>query len=86
MKSKQNLNFKDNRKYAATCNICKQIYIGQIINSFTKRWNTHRNIWKNMIVKTNHEHTDQFALVINYKKNHKKTYKNKEKKHIIYSF
>ena len=34
----QKMNCKDYGLYAATCNICKQIYKGQTINSFTKRW------------------------------------------------
>ena len=71
MKLKQNLNCKDFGIYAATCNICKQVYIDQTINSLTKWWNGHRNICKNNVVKTNHEHTDHFALVIHYKKFHR---------------
>ena len=43
------------------------------INSFVKRWNKHRNIWKNYIVETNHERKNQFALVIHYKKIPRKT-------------
>ena len=40
MKIKLNLNCQDYGVYAATCNIRKQIYKDQIINSFTRRWNT----------------------------------------------
>ena len=40
--------------------------------SFTKRWNAHRNTWKNNITKLNHKIIDQFALIISYKKFHKK--------------
>ena len=71
IKIKQNLNCKDYGIYAATCNICNEIYIGQTINSFAKRWNTHRSIWKSNIAKQNQEQKDQFALVIHYKKFHK---------------
>ena len=41
------------------------------MNHFTKRWNAHRNIWKNNKTKLNHEIKDQFALIIHYKKFHK---------------
>ena len=71
IKIKQNLNCKDYGIYAATCNICNEIYIGQTVNSFSTRWNTHRSTWKNNITKSNHEHKDQFALIIHYKKFHK---------------
>ena len=47
------------------------LYIGQTMNNFTKRWNAHRNIWKNNKTKSNHEIKDQFALIIHYKKFHK---------------
>ena len=40
--------------------------------SFTKRWNSHRNIWKNSKTKLNHEIKDQFTLFIHYNKFHKK--------------
>ena len=41
------------------------------MNSFTKRWNGHRNIWKNNKTELNHEIKDQFALIIHYNKFHK---------------
>ena len=71
MKIKQNLNCKNYGIYAATCNLCKDIYIGQTSNNFAKRWNAHRNIWKNHINKQNHDLKDQFALIIHFKKYHK---------------
>ena len=71
MKIKQQLNCKNYGIYAATCNICKNLYIGQTMNSFTKRWNAHRNIWKNNKTELNHEIKDQFALIIHYNKFHK---------------
>ena len=71
MKIKQNFNCKNYGIYAATCNFCKDIYIGQTMNNFAKRWNAHRNIWKNNINKQNHDLKDQFALIIHYKKYHK---------------
>ena len=69
MKTKQHLNCKNYGVYAATCNICKDLYFEQIMNSFTKRWNAHRNICKNNKTKLNHEIKDQLALIIDYKKN-----------------
>ena len=51
--------------------ICIDLYISQTTNSFTKRWNAHRNVWKNNITKLNHEIKDNFALIIDYKKFHK---------------
>ena len=71
IKIKQQLNCKNYGIYAATCNICKNLYIGQTMNSFTKRWNAHRNIWKNNKTELNHEIKDQFALIIHYNKFHK---------------
>ena len=71
IKIKQNLNCKNHGIYAASCNICNDLYIGQTMNNFTKRWNAHRNIWKNNKTKSNHEIKDQFALIIHYKKFHK---------------
>jgi len=72
IKIKQHINCKNYGIYAATCNKCKNLYIGQTMNSLTKRWNAHRNIWKNNKTKLNHEIKDQFALIIHYSKFHKK--------------
>ena len=44
---KQNLNCTHFGIYAICCNICSKIYIGQTINRFSVRWNTHRHIWNN---------------------------------------
>ena len=46
IKLKQNLNCKNFGIYAAQCLICEEIYVGQTINSFSKRWTGHRQIWK----------------------------------------
>ena len=53
------------------CNICNDLYIGQTMNNFTKRWNAHKNIRKNNKTKFNHEIKNHFALIIHYKKFHK---------------
>ena len=57
--------------YAATCNTCNDLYIGQTMNNFTKRWNAHINISKNNKTKLNHEIKGQLALIIHYRKFHK---------------
>ena len=52
---------------------CAENYIGQTVNSFAKRSNSHRATWKNNIKSNNrYEIKDQFALVIQYKKDIKK--------------
>ena len=47
IKIKQHLIYKNYGIYAATCNICNDLFFGQKMNNFTKRWNAYRNIWKN---------------------------------------
>ena len=66
LKIKQNLNCKNYGIYAASCNICNYLYREQTMNNFTKRWNAHRNVWKNNKTKLNHEIKDQFVLIIHY--------------------
>ena len=70
---KQNLNCTNFGLYAAYCNICPEIYIGQTINRFSVRWNTHRHIWNNSTL-----NSEKVALSIHYHKNHTDfSYKNK---------
>ena len=46
------------------------IYIGQTVNSFSKIWNTRRNIWKNIISKINCDLKKKYTLIFQYKKMH----------------
>ena len=70
---KQNPNCTNFGIYAACCNICSEIYIGQTINRFSLRWNTHRHIWNN-----NTLDSEKATLSIHYHKNHTDfPYKNK---------
>ena len=63
---KQNLNCTNFGIYAASCNICSEIYIGQTINRFSVRWNS------------NTLDSEKAALLIHYHKNHTDLpYKNK---------
>ena len=62
---KQNLNCTNFGIYAACCNICSEIYIGQTINRFSVLWNTHHHIWNN-----NTLDSEKAALSIHYHKNH----------------
>ena len=70
---KQNLNCTNFDLYAVCCNICSEIYVGQTINRFSVRWNTHRHIWN-----SNTLDSEKAALSIHYHKNHTDfPYKNK---------
>ena len=62
---KQNLNCTNYGIYAACCNISSKIYIGQTINRFFLRWNTHRHNWNN-----NTLDSEKAALSIRYHLNH----------------
>ena len=52
--------------YAAVCKICDAVYVGQTSTSFSKRFNSHRHIWK----KGCKEITDQAALRCHYDTKH----------------
>ena len=69
----KNLNCTNFSIYATCCNIFPEIYIGQTINHFSIRWNTHCHIWnKNTL------DAEKAALSIHYHKNHTDfLYKNK---------
>ena len=86
IKIKEYLNYKNYGIYAATFNICNNLYIGKTMNSYTKRWNAHRNRWKNNKTKLNHEIIDQFALITHYKNFTNKIYQNRLKIHTQSSF
>ena len=60
------LGCKDYGIYVATCRICKQQYVGQTSESFSKRWNSHRSNWKN----GNVEGGDKAALRLHYVNHH----------------
>ena len=71
--------------YAAQCQVCKEIYVGQTINPFSTRWNKHRSIWKEEILeKTSNKieewkTTDDHALTNHYLKFHRDLIKNGKK-------
>ena len=44
---KQNLTCSNYGIYAAQCQICQKIYVGQTINHFSTRWSGHRAFWNN---------------------------------------
>ena len=80
---KKDLNCKNYGIYAAKCNICKEYYVGQTKNSFSKRWNLHRHNWNKMINSDTQENNkkeielkDEQALFIHYAKNHPEKIKN----------
>ena len=71
---------KDHGIYAAQCNQCMDLYIGQTKNSFHTRWNTHRNNWNKMIKgdgccggysKEKDKWKENYALFLHYSKSHK---------------
>ena len=53
IKLRQKLTCNDYGIYSAQCVICKHIYIGQTINSFSKRWNGHRQSWEQQKINKN---------------------------------
>ena len=61
---KLHLNFKNYGVYAATFSICNNLYVRQTMNSFNKKQNANRSIWKHIITKLNREINHQFALII----------------------
>ena len=74
-KTKQSLgkDCKDYGIYGAICIKCNKIHIGKTVNSFSKRWNIHRNIWKINISIIIYQLKGLYAaLIIHYKKMHKK--------------
>jgi hypothetical protein len=66
------LNCKDFGIYAGQCLKCDEIYVGQTKNQFSKRWNSHRLMWrKHRGDKTIDEaSSDDQALAVHYKKYH----------------
>ena len=76
-KLKQSLTCKNYGIYAAQCNICKEIYVGQTKNRFSTRWTTHRCIWKNYTNPQNLEekaallshYTDKHSIILHNKPN-----------------
>ena len=82
---KQRLSCNDHGIYAAQCLICKETYIGQTCNSFSKRWNTHRQDWKKMMNQdqksqdNQEKENDNQVLFKHYQKMHKTIIKKKIK-------
>ena len=78
IKLKQELNCKNYGIYAAKCQICQEIYVGQTINPFHERWNGHRQDWTNMIKNGQFDENlekreeEKKALIIHYAKFHRK--------------
>ena len=54
--------------YAAKCLSIEEFYVGQTITSFSKKWCSHRHIWKSTIADYIN---DRAALKLHYAKKHK---------------
>ena len=71
---KQSLSCSDYGIYAAKCLICNHLYVGQTINKFSQRWNSHRKNWTDAINlnfrPTNLINPDEQAIYNHYKKFH----------------
>ena len=76
---KQNLNCKDYGIYIARCLKCQDYYTGQTKNSFSRRWNHHRAMWKKMnninnreeqLTNNKNNNRDECALFVHYAKYH----------------
>ena len=63
----QNLNCKNYGIYAAQCKLCKEHYVGQTINTFSKRWTAHHSIWNKFEIAKNN---DKAALLTHFSKFH----------------
>ena len=63
---RQSLNCSDWGIYAAVCKVCGEAYVGQTATSFSKRFNSHRHIWK----KGCKEISDQAALRVHFDTKH----------------
>ena len=68
----KNLNCSSYGVYAAECRLCQRLYVGQTINKFSIRWNSHRNSWKNLCLGKEKlkEDSDNGALFKHYKRHH----------------
>ena len=77
IKLKQKLNCKNYGIYAAQCQICLEIYVGQTINPFHERWNGHRQDWNNIIKNGQFDENldikeqEKKSLIIHYAKFHR---------------
>lgn len=70
---KQTLDCSNYGIYAAMCLQCNELYIGQTVNSFSKRWTQHRKIWNNNATnqnQTNQSNKDENALFKHYLQYH----------------
>lgn len=75
-KLKQRLNCRNFGIYAASCTQCREIYVGQTVNSYSKRWNQHRYQWnlcyqEETPTEENLINKDEKALYIHYRKKHR---------------
>ena len=68
-KLNQSLTCADFGIYVATCVICREQYVGQTSNKFSKRWSAHRSNWNKQDCKTDSD-KDQMALSRHYSENH----------------
>ena len=71
---KQRLNFRNFGIYAVSCTQCREIYFGQTVNSYSKKWNQHRYQWnlcyqEETPTEENLFNKDEKALYIHYRKN-----------------
>lgn len=67
-----NLNCRSFGIYAGQCKLCKEVYVGQTMNSFNTRWNQHRYKWNQLQVSGLDQlnKSDDQALYAHYKKHH----------------
>ena len=85
IKLKQTLTCKDFGIYAAQCKFCMDFYVGQTINTFQKRWTTHRKSWNDMMKertkkgteRNNNSENDKNALFLHWKTQHPEREKGK---------
>ena len=64
------LNCRNYGIYAACCNLCPAVYVGQTVTPFKDRWNGHRNAWNSKNLDVDNERNDKAALLKHYKNCH----------------
>ena len=63
IKLRQKLNCRNFGIYAAYCQFCTDIYVGQSCKEFKDRWNGHRHCWNSKQATFSEEKGDQAALL-----------------------
>ena len=63
IKLRQNLTCRNFGIYAAYCQFCTDIYVGQSCREFKDRWNGHRHCWNSKQATFSEEKGDQAALL-----------------------